>query len=111
MHELAIARAIVDAAQRRAGGRRVAEVTIRVGRLRQVVPASLDFYFGVAAEGTLCAGARLQQEAVAARLRCPGCRREWELEEPVFRCPGCGQAADVAAGEELEVESIEVEED
>ena len=39
-------------------------------------------------------------------------RREWEIELPVFRCPTCGGAdVGIAAGDELEVESIEVEEE
>ena len=54
----------------------------------------------------------LEQELIAARLECTACAREWEIELPVFRCPSCGGAdVQVAAGDELEVESIEVEEE
>jgi hydrogenase nickel incorporation protein HypA/HybF len=108
MHELSIARALVAAAERHAAGRRVAVVRLRVGALRQVVPEALDFAFPLAARGTLCEGARLEQELVPARLRC--CGRTWPLERPDFRCPACGGRAEPAGGEELELESIEVEE-
>ncbi len=48
---------------------------------------------------------------VPARLRC-ACGEEWELQEPAFRCPRCaGREVTVLSGEELDVESIEVEED
>ena len=112
MHEFSIASAVVDTAVRHAAGRRVTAVTVRCGRLRQVVPDALDFAFGIVARETLCDGARLEQVLVPARLRCAPCAHEWEIEVPAFRCPRCARA-DVAvlSGEELEVESIEVEED
>lgn len=110
MHELSIGSAVVDTAIRHAGGRRVTVVRVRVGRLRQVVPDSLAFYFGVVARETICEGARLEQELVAARLRCRACSREWAVEAPAFRCPACaGGDVEVLSGEELEVESIELE--
>ena len=111
MHEFSIASAVVDTAVRHAAGRRVTEVRVRFGRLRQVVPDSLEFAFGIVSRETLCDGAKLSWEVVPARLRCEGCAHEWEIELPAFRCPGCGGAGvAVLSGEELEVESIEVEE-
>lgn len=112
MHELSIGMAIVDAAVRHAGGRRVMAVRVRTGALRQVVPDSLDFCFGIVAAGTACEGALLEQQLVPARLECAGCGHEWELLELSFLCPRCGgQEVSVVSGEELEVESIEVEEE
>ncbi|MCW3002751.1 MAG: hydrogenase nickel insertion protein HypA [Conexibacter sp.] len=111
MHEFSIASAVVDTAVRHARGRRVSLVSVRFGRLRQVVPDALEFAFGIVARETVCEGARLEWEVVPARLRCAACAHEWEIEVPAFRCPGCGGAdAAVLSGEELEVESIEVEE-
>ena len=112
MHEFSVASAVVDTAVRHAQGRRVLSVRVRCGRLRQVVPDSLEFAFGVLSRDTLCDGAVLEQELVPARLRCGACAREWEIELPVFRCPDCGTAAvDVLSGEELEVDSIEIEQE
>lgn len=111
MHELSLSSAIVNTVVKHAAGRRVSVVNLRVGCLRQVVPDSLDFYFVFVARGTVCEGARLEQEAIEARLRCNACDREWELEIPAFRCPTCaGSDVTVASGNEFEVESIEVEE-
>ena len=111
MHELSLGRAIVETAVRHAGGRRVSAVSLRVGRLRQVVPDTLEFYFAFAARGTVCEGARLEQEIIDARLRCRGCGHEWDIEIPAFRCPACsGSDVEIAAGNEFEVEAIDVEE-
>jgi hydrogenase nickel incorporation protein HypA/HybF len=74
------------------------------------VPDSLAFYFELVSRETLCEGARLEQEVVPARLRCEACASEWDPEDAWFRCTGCGGAGAVIAGDELEVESIEVEE-
>ncbi len=111
MHELSIASAIVATVERHAGGSPVTTVRVRVGRLRQVVPDSLEFCFGMVARDSVCAGARLELEVVPAVLRCAACEHEWEIEAPPFRCPACA-GGDVSAvqGEELEVESIEIEE-
>jgi hydrogenase nickel incorporation protein HypA/HybF len=110
MHELSLSGAIVNTVVKHAQGRAVSLVNLRVGALRQVVPDTLDFYFEFVARGTVCEGARLEQEPVPARLRCGRCERDWEIELPVFMCPACGGAAEVASGDEFEVESIEVEE-
>ncbi len=112
MHELSLSGAIVNTVVKHAEGRRVSVVSLRIGRLRQVVPDTLEFYFGFVADGTVCAGARLEQEIVPAVLRCEACDDDWEIGFPVFRCPSCGGAeVEVVSGEEFEVESIEIEED
>ena len=125
MHELSIARAIRDTALRHAGGARVAAVNVRVGTLRMVVPDSLAFYFEIAARDTRCEGATLEHERVMALLRCPVCVHEWDPAPPpltshgpepgieplipYFRCPACeNPRSEIVAGNELEVESIEV---
>ncbi|HZU59500.1 MAG TPA: hydrogenase maturation nickel metallochaperone HypA [Solirubrobacteraceae bacterium] len=111
MHELSLSGAIVNTAVKHAAGRRVTLVSLRVGRLRQVIPDTLDFYFEFVARGTLCEGARLEQELIEARLECRDCAHAWDIEIPAFRCPSCGGSdVRVAAGDEFEVESIEVEE-
>jgi hydrogenase nickel incorporation protein HypA/HybF len=122
VHELSIARAIVDTASRHAGDRRVRTVRLRVGALRQIVPDAVPFYFGIASKDTVCDGAGIELEAVQARLRCQACGKEWDpapapaedvddlVPTPRFRCPSCGSGGgEVIAGDELEVESIDVD--
>jgi hydrogenase nickel incorporation protein HypA/HybF len=110
MHELSISRAILDAATRHADGRRVVLVSLAIGALRQVIPESLTFHFQIVSRGTICERALLELRLVPARLRC-ACGKEWELEEPSFRCPRCGSGrVNVLDGDQLSVDSIEVEE-
>jgi hydrogenase nickel incorporation protein HypA/HybF len=111
VHELSLSSAIVATVERHAAGRRVTVVTLTVGGLRQVVPDTLEFYFAFVARGSVCEGARLEIEAIEPRLRCEGCQREWPLETPSFRCRTCGEGqVEIVAGNEFQVESIEVEE-
>jgi hydrogenase nickel incorporation protein HypA/HybF len=111
VHELSLSSAIVNTVAKHARGRRVTVVELRVGRLRQVVPDTLEFYFQFVARDSVCEGAHLRQEVIPAWLHCRGCEHEWEIEIPAFRCPACGGSdVSVASGDEFEVESIEVEE-
>ena len=119
MHELSLSSAIVETVLRYAEGRRVSVVTTKVGAMRQVVPDSLSFYFDIVARDTVVEDAKLELILVPALLRCPYCEREWDpapkpsLEAqlmPSFRCPTCDEAAaETLAGNEFEVESIEVQ--
>jgi hydrogenase nickel incorporation protein HypA/HybF len=123
VHELSISSAIVDTALRHAGDRRVTQVEVKVGALRQVVPESLAFYFEIVSRDTACAGAALELELIAGWMRCPACGHEWDPAPepaaghealapvlPAFRCPACEcPDAEIVHGDELEVESIEVE--
>jgi hydrogenase nickel incorporation protein HypA/HybF len=111
VHELSLSSAIVNTVVKHAEGRRVTVVDLRVGKLRQVIPDTLEFYFEFVARGTVCEGARLEQQVIDARLACRGCGHEWQIEIPAFRCPQCGGSdVEIASGNEFEVEAIEVEE-
>lgn len=112
MHELSIAAAIVEIAEREARGRRVVAVEVQVGDLRQVVPEPLRFAFATLIGGTALDGARLRIQRVAAAGRCRRCGSEAEIESFPLLCAGCGSAEiDVVAGEELQVRALELEEE
>jgi hydrogenase nickel incorporation protein HypA/HybF len=110
MHELSLADAIVAIATEHAGKRRVTRVEVRVGALRQVVPDALGFAFELVAHGTPVEGAQLVLEEVPARVACRRCTSESEVDRLPLACSMCGSLETrVIAGEELEVEAIEVE--
>jgi hydrogenase nickel incorporation protein HypA/HybF len=112
MHELAIAESIVRIASAHAGERRVAGVHVKVGHLRQVVPSSLEFGFQLVGQGTPVEGAELRLEVVPAAVRCRSCRAQTELSEFPLHCGPCGGLdVDVIRGEELLVDSLELQEE
>jgi hydrogenase nickel incorporation protein HypA/HybF len=112
VHELSIATAIVEQAERLAradGADRVSAVTVRVGELAGVVPDALHFAFEVARDGTALAGARLEVEAVPALAWCGGCAEEFAVGmPPFFWCPHCDRPSqELRSGRELEITGVE----
>jgi hydrogenase nickel incorporation protein HypA/HybF len=109
VHELSIAESLVRIAERHAGGRRVARVEVKVGRLRQVVPSALELAFELIAEDTLVEGAELALEDVPAAGQCRTCDAETELPELPLACRSCGSPdVEVTRGEELRVDTLEL---
>ena len=113
MHELGVARSIVELATdaaRNAGATRVTAIRVRIGDLAGVAPESLRFCFDAASENTVITGARLEIEVIRVAIHCNICEMNLELSEPIrFVCPNCNTPiANIVHGHELEVESIEV---
>ena len=110
MHELAISESVVRIAERHADGRRVTKVYLKVGHLRQVVPSALAFGFELVAQETPVEGAELVLEEVPATGKCFACGSESRLESFPLQCKACGGFdLEIVAGEELYVESLEIE--
>ena len=111
MHELAIADSVVQIAGRHADGRRVTKVHLKVGHLRQVVPSALAFGFELVAQGTPVEGAELDIEEVPVTGKCRKCGAENRPAAFPLRCGMCESLdLEVLQGEELYVESLELEE-
>ena len=111
MHELSIAESIVQIASRHANGRRVTKVQVKVGHLRQVVPSALTFSFELVAQGTAVEGAELEMEEVPATGTCRECGAKSRLRSFPLQCQTCeGFDLEILEGEELLVESLELEE-
>lgn len=111
MHELSIAESVVQIASQQADGRRVSKVQMKIGHLRQVVPSALAFSFELVAQGTPVEGAELEMEELPAVGRCGDCGVESQLGSFPLQCQGCGGfELEIMAGEELLVESLELEE-
>jgi len=108
MHELALAQEIVEQVSKRSGGARVVRVALQVGKLAIVLPDALQFCFGLAAENTPVAGARLDIIEIPGRARCRDCGASVALERPFGRC-ACGSSdLEWLSGEELIIQEFEV---
>ena len=111
MHELAIAESILAIVERHAAGRKVVEVEVSVGHLRQVVPSALEFAFELAGRGTVAEGATLVLDAVPAGGRCRACGEQRTFATFPFVCESCGGwDIELTQGQELQVEALELEE-
>ena len=112
MHELAIADSMVAIATDHARGRRVVAVNAKVGHLRQVVPSALSFAWELVAAGTVAEGSELRIEEVPAAGVCRRCGTYSVLDGFPLTCADCGGLdVEVTAGEELLVDSLEIEQE
>lgn len=108
MHEMAITQSVVDAVCEHAAGRHVHSVKLEVGALCAIVPAAMEFCFGLATEGTVADGARLEIDVRPGAARCRACAVRFALSDPILLCP-CGSAdVEVLEGRDLRILSMEV---
>jgi hydrogenase nickel incorporation protein HypA/HybF len=115
MHELSLITSVVETVTESLTaypGARVKEVRLRVGALSAVIPESLEFCYGIAAEGTPLEGSRLTINVLPVVVHCARCGQDAELEGiQSFRCPTCGEpCSELRQGRELDIDSIEIEE-
>lgn len=113
MHEMGLCDAIVDAALRRAGGRRVGGLRVRVAG-HPVDPTVVDTGFRLAAAGTVVQDARLELIAEPLSVRCRTCggRQVARDATALVACRGCGGIdVETASEDTVVVESITFDEE
>jgi hydrogenase nickel incorporation protein HypA/HybF len=111
VHEYSIVRALLEKADIEARARSaasVARVRLAIGRLAGVESELLRSAFELAREGTLCSDAELEVHEIEPRWACRACGEELRAGE-ILRCPVCGAAARLTAGDEIVLESLELE--
>ncbi len=111
MHEYSIVASLVDRVQREVDlhpGAIVRTLHVRIGELAGVELGLLRTAFETFRERTVCEGAELAIEPVAASWQCPRCHVPIETGA-VLRCPTCDRPAHLAAGDDIILERIEME--
>jgi len=134
MHELSITRSLLDQALAEAekhGAKRISRIRLLLGESGGVVPDCVQFYFDEMKKGTTAAEAELEFTRVPLRIRCPKCGAEWG-PRPSSRAPRpsspsldhwttgpldhifqgmctCNAGGDIISGQELVIESIDVD--
>ncbi|GAA1017446.1 hypothetical protein GCM10009556_063930 [Acrocarpospora pleiomorpha] len=115
MHETGLCDAIVLAVLRRAEGRRVTAVRVRVGGHaggHEVDPAVIDQGFRVAAAGTAAQDADVDVVIEPLSVRCRDCDSHGPaLDAPALvACPRCGGVdIEVTGGTDVQLEAITFE--
>jgi hydrogenase nickel incorporation protein HypA/HybF len=109
MHELSITQSLVDLALdegKKAGVKKIRTINLVIGEMSGVVDASVNFYFSFLSKGTAAEGATLKFN----RIPMMDCNAEFRMGEFDWSCPSCKRSSlDIIAGDELRIESIEVE--
>ena len=114
MHELAITESVLDIALRhgqQANAKRVTDLYLVIGQLSSIVDDSVQFYWDIVSRDTICGGAKLHFERIPAQFLCLDCQHAYEFQQELSACPNCDSIrVRVTAGEEFQLQSIEIEE-
>ena len=113
MHELSIAQGIVNILHEQMKIHHlvtIQRVELRIGVLRGVETASLNFGFDTLIAGSPLEGAQLEIIEVPIQGRCVQCGQHITLKGWLDDCPLCsGSRVEIASGKELEIVAIEGE--
>jgi hydrogenase nickel incorporation protein HypA/HybF len=113
MHELAITEQIAEIAIRHGEKNQAEKVTdlyLVIGELSTVIDESVQFYWDLITDETICMGAKLHFDRIPARFKCLDCEKEYGLSEGDLRpCPQCGSTRmEILQGKEFHLESINI---
>jgi len=113
MHEYPITQQIIKISEKHcveAGAKKVTKISLVIGDYSGFIGESIDMYFKIIADGTLCEGAEITIERVKPKLRCPACGEVFERVPMSFACPKCGvDGGPTEIGKEFYIKEIEVE--
>ena len=111
MHEYSVVQALIGRVQREAAARgatQVHKLRVSLGELSGVEPTLLLTAYETFRACTICADAPLDLRRVEAAWACPRCEIAIVRGAPL-RCTICGQPARLLHGDELVLESIDME--
>jgi hydrogenase nickel incorporation protein HypA/HybF len=113
MHEYPITQQIIKIAEKHAeeaGASRVTKVKLVVGDYSGFIGDSIQMYFDIISEGTMCENAMIEIQRVKPKLKCEACGEYFERVLFSFQCPKCGgDGLPTEIGKEFYVDTIEVE--
>ena len=113
MHELGIITnlfTLIDEVAEEHGLRKITRITVKLGKLQQIVPDMLQFAFESVSKGSRAEDAALDVEYVPIKMKCRGCAQEFIVGDHLYICPECEQSdLEMLEGTEILLESIEGE--
>ncbi len=113
MHELAVTEsllAIVVQSAKENRAQKVTDITLSIGALSSIIDDSVQFYWNHISKGTVAEKATLHFNRIPATMLCLDCSTEFTLEDELIPCPNCDSInLNIIAGEEFQVDSIEIE--
>lgn len=113
MHELPVTEDILKKcllSAEKAGASKILQVNLRIGELAGYVEDSLQFYWDILSEATICQGSKLCIERVPAQFLCQDCHRTFTMGAELAFCPFCqSHHAMLQKGDEFLLLSIDAE--
>jgi len=110
MHELSIAKNIIDIASESARQNRIIrikEIEIEVGSISGIVVESLEFALEMSVRDTVLENAKTTIIKIPGKAKCLNCNLEFEIDSYYAQCPECqNYNFDVIQGKELRVKSL-----
>jgi hydrogenase nickel incorporation protein HypA/HybF len=108
MHEMSYCEGVLEAVERRAHGRPVARIGVRIGVVHRVVADAFAQSFEMAAAGGVAAGADAEVVTVMVVGTCRACGATFETDDPHPACSSCGDlSVATEGGDEVILEWIE----
>lgn len=112
MHELSVAEEIVNISRQylpKENNVHVKSITIKIGRLSNILPDSLLFCYESLIDNTPLNGSKLIIEEIPIRINCMKCGKNSEIDNFSFVCPKCNSSEiEIESGTELLISEIEL---
>lgn len=112
MHEYPITKRIIEIADefaKKDKAVKVKKINLIVGDYSGYVASSIELYFDIIAEGSLCENAELNITRVQPKLKCDNCGELFIRKPFSFQCPFCdGEGSPTDIGKEFYIKSIEI---
>ncbi len=113
MHELSVTESLLKTACEYAEKNQAKKVTtlnLVIGDLSGIVDDSVQFYWDMVSENTICEKALLKFEKKKAIMQCQDCDNEFEMNVELMPCPKCeSMNLKIISGQEFLLDSIEIE--
>ena len=113
MHELGITQQIANIAIKHGEKNQAEKITdlyLVIGELSSVIDDSVQFYWDMITEDTICEGSKLHFNRIPALFRCKDCNHEYHLVNgELSPCPQCQSSQmDILQGKEFHLDSINI---
>ncbi len=113
MHELAVTESLLNIASDYAiknNAIRVISLNIITGKLSNIIGDSVQFYWDIISENTICEKSVLVINKIPAKFICQACESEFEINGELIPCPICSSMnLSMIQGDEFLLNSIEIE--
>ncbi len=109
MHEFAITRSLINQVlneARKLKASKVLRIRLLIGEKSSVVPECIQFYFDHLKNDHLLSKTQLEFNIIPLLFRCPKCGKNFSSLDDMCTC---NAGAEILGGDELTIESIEIE--